>query len=209
VPAEISSSWAPEALKSQTVAVRSYARATRGGDLLDFYADPRDQAYGGASSETTATNKAVANTAGVVAVYDGKPIRASYHSSDGGYTEDSSYVFGRPVAYLKAVRDVDPQGRPFERLVNSPWTQWSGTLNPDGSAQLNIGSITGVRVLERSTSGRATKVKVRGTAGKKTISGEYNIGNALKTNGLKLADGSRYPAGTLPSARVSFGSGCG
>jgi stage II sporulation protein D len=141
VPAEISSSWAPEALKSQAVAVRSYARATRGGDLLDFYADPRDQAYGGASSETAATNKAVANTAGVVAVYDGKPIRASYHSSDGGYTEDSSYVFGRPVAYLKAVRDVDPQGRPFEKLVNSPWTQWSGTLNPDGSAQLNIGSI--------------------------------------------------------------------
>jgi stage II sporulation protein D len=209
VPAEISPTWAPEALKSQAVAARSYARATRGGDLFDFYADSRDQFYGGASSETAATNKAVADTAGVVAVYGGKPIRASYHSSAGGYTEGSFYAFGHPVAYLKAVRDVDSQGRSFERLVNSPWSQWSGTLNPDGSAQLNIGSITGVHVLERSPSRRATKVEVTGTAGKKTISGEYNIPNALKTNGLNLADGSSYPAGTLPSARVSFGSECG
>jgi len=208
VPTEMPSSWAPEALKSQAVAARSYAHATRGGDLFDFYADTRDQVYGGASSETAATNKAVADTAGVVAVYDGKPITAYFHSSDGGYTEDSAYVFG-PVAYLKAIRDVDSQGRSFETLVNSPWTHWSGTLNPDGSVQLNIGSITGVRVLERSPSGRATKVEVTGTAGKKTITGEYNIRNALKTNGLERADGSRYPAGTLPSARVSFGSECG
>jgi stage II sporulation protein D len=209
LPAEMPSSWAHEALKSQAVAARSYARVTRGGDLFDFYADTRGQVYGGVSSETTATNKAVADTAGVVALYNGKPIRAYYHSSSGGYTEDPSYAFGRPVAYLKAVRDVDPQGRSFEKGVNSPWTRWSGTLNPDGSAQLDIGSITGVRVLERSPSGRATKVEVRGTAGKKTISGEYTISNALKTNGLKRADGSSHPAGTLPSARVSFGSGCG
>jgi stage II sporulation protein D len=64
-------------------------------------------------------------------------------------------------------------------------------------------------VLGRSPSGRATKIKVTGTQGEKVISGEYDIRRNLKTTGLRLADGSVYPAGILPSARVSFfGAAC-
>lgn len=208
VPNEMPYNWAPAALESQAVAARSFAWSVRRGGLFDFYGDYRDQIYGGASSETAATNRAIAATARVYAVYGGNPIEAFFYSSDGGYTEDSSYVFG-PSPYLKAIRDVDSQGRSFERLADSPWTRWSGTIDPNGSSQLGIGTITGVRVLSRSPSGRATKVEVIGSQGKRTISGEYDIRFNLKTAGLVRADGSGYPASYLPSARVSFGSACG
>ncbi len=208
VPREMPSSWSAEALKSQAVAARSYARATRGGTAFDFYPDTRDQVYGGASAETTATNGAVSATARIHAVYGGKPITAFFHSSSGGYTEDSAYVFGASP-YLKAVRDVDGAGKPFEARANSPWTRWTGTVDPGGSPELGVGQITNVRVLERSPSGRATKVEVSGTKGSKVVSGEYGVRQRLKSTGLRRADGSSYPAGDLPSARVSFGAACG
>ena len=208
VPNEMPASWATEALKSQAVAARSYARATRGGSVFDFYADTRDQVYRGRSSETRATNRAVAATARVHAVYGGKAITAFFHSSAGGYTEDASYVFNS-TPYLKAVKDVDSSGRPFERRVSSSWLHWSGTLNANGSPELGVGSITRVRVLKRSPSGRVTRVEVTGTKGKTTISGEYDVRSHLESNGLRRTDGSSYSAGDLPSARVRFGSDCG
>lgn len=207
VPNEMPASWATHALRSQAVAARSYARATQRSGAFDFFDDTRDQVYGGRSSETRPTNRAVGDTARVYAVYGGKPITAFFHSSAGAYTEDSSYIFSASP-YLKAVKDVDGSGRPFERRVNSPWLRWSGTLDADGSRKLGVGSIKGVRVLSRSPSKRAMKIEVTGTKGKKTVSGQYDIRYALKTNGLKRADGSGYPPGTLPSARVWFGSAC-
>ena len=60
VPAEMPSAWAPEALKSQAVAARSYALATRQvGAPFDVYSDTRSQMYLGIASETPATNAAV------------------------------------------------------------------------------------------------------------------------------------------------------
>ena len=208
VPNEMPSLWAPEALKSQAVAARSYARATTRGGVFDFYADTRDQVYGGASSENRATNRATGATARVAAVYGGRAIKAFFYSSNGGYSEDSAYVFGSSP-YLKAVRDVDSARRSFEARVGSLWTRWSGTLNLYGSSKLGVGRIRGVRVLQRSPSGRATKVRVTGSTGTKTIYGEYNVRYDLQSNGLRRADGSSYAAGDLPSARVRFGSACG
>jgi hypothetical protein len=65
-----------------------------------------------------------------------------------------------------------------------------------------------VKVLERSPSGRATQVRITGTAGSTVVSGQNNIRFGLKSTGVARADGSSFAAGPLPSARVSFGSGC-
>ncbi len=211
VPNEMPSSWSQAALKSQAVVARSYAYASRGSANtsrpFDFYSDTRSQVYGGASSETTSTNQAVLETSRVIATHNGEAIVAFFYSSSGGYTEDASYVFS-PSPYLKAVRDVDAQGERFEARAGSPWLSWEGTLDPNGSQSLGVGSIQSARVLQRSPSGRSIRVEVSGSRGEKIVSGQYNVRSAFKTNGLVRADGSSYPAGSLPSARVSFGAAC-
>lgn len=203
---EMPASWPAEALKAQAVAVRSYVRASRKSGPYDLKSS--DMVYGGADSETAATDAAALATARVAAVYDSRPVKAFFSAANGGYVEDAAYVFGA-APYLKAFRDEDSSGRAYEARIRSPWTRWTGVLKSDGSPELGIGNITGVRVLERSPSGRATRVEVTGTGGKRTISGEYGVRYGLAHTGLRRADGSSYPAGDLPSARVSFGSACG
>ena len=210
VPQEMPFSWEAAALESQAIAARSYAEATRRSGAFDFYDDVRDQVYGGASSETAATNRAVLATAGKAAVYGGEPITAFFHSSSGGHTESSANVFGGAKPYLKAVRDVDRAGRAYEgrAYANSPWMSWRGEIAPNGSPQFGVGSIRQIEVLDRSPSGRVMKIRVKGTEGAKTVSGQQEIRFGLKSTGISRADGSTRPGGALPSARVSFGSGC-
>ncbi|MBA2440860.1 MAG: SpoIID/LytB domain-containing protein [Rubrobacter sp.] len=211
VPREMPSSWAMEALKSQAVAARSFARATQRNGAFDFFADTRDQVYGGASAETRRTNVAVRDTARIHAVTDGRPITAFFHSSNGRHTEDSRFVFGNAVSYLKALRDVDGAGRPFEGRArgNSPWINWSGSIDPNGSPGFGVGSIRSIRVLNRTSSGRVTRIEVRGSRGETIVRGQQDIRFGLQSTGIRRADGSNVPGGPLPSARLSFGNACG
>ena len=108
VPAEMPSSWAFEAHKAQAIAARSYAlanlgkRAQYGYDLKDT---PEDQAYNGASGETSDTNAAVDDTKGIVLTYDNKVISAYYSASAGGQTNTNSW--GSSLPYLRSVPSFD------------------------------------------------------------------------------------------------------
>ena len=110
VPSEMPSKWSYEALKAQAIAARSYAianrgkRASRGYDLKDT---PEDQAYGGASSETYSTNKAVIETKGIVVTYNKKIIPAYYSASAGGHTVNSGKVWNKDLPYLRSVPSFD------------------------------------------------------------------------------------------------------
>src|SRR5581483_12118660 len=67
VPSEMPATWAPEALKAQAVAARSYALATRAvGAPFDVYNDTRSQMYLGVAHEAPATTAAVNATKGQV-----------------------------------------------------------------------------------------------------------------------------------------------
>lgn len=110
VPSEMPSSWNYEAHKAQAIAARSYAlanlgkRASCGFDLKDT---PEDQAYGGASAESARTNKAVAETNGIVLIYDLKIIPAYYSASAGGQTTNSGDIWNRNLPYLQSVPSFD------------------------------------------------------------------------------------------------------
>ncbi len=110
VPSEMPSKWNIEALKAQAIAARSYAianrgkRASRGYDLKDT---PEDQAYGGASSETAATNRAVAETKGIVVTYNKKIIPAYYSASAGGHTINSGEIWNKDLPFLRSVPSFD------------------------------------------------------------------------------------------------------
>ncbi len=109
VPAEMGPRAFPslEALKAQAVAARTYAVAHlddhpgEGYDLCDSQAC---QVYGGVGAEHPLSDRAVLETAGEVATWQGRPIDAMYHSTCAGHTEDAGALFpDRAAPYLKGV----------------------------------------------------------------------------------------------------------
>jgi stage II sporulation protein D len=109
VPVEMGPSQFPEldALKAQAVAARTYAVAHLGDhedEGWDLCATPACQAYYGRSAEHPLSNRAVGETADLIAVFDGQPIDAMYTSTCGGHTEDAAVLFeDRTQPYLRGV----------------------------------------------------------------------------------------------------------
>jgi stage II sporulation protein D len=117
VPAEMPASWAPEALKAQAIAARSYALATRNvAAPYDVYPDTRSQMYLGISAESPATTAAVSATKGQVLLFDGKVATTYFSSTSGGRTESSLDWIGTPLPYLVSVPD------PYDTI--SPYHDW-------------------------------------------------------------------------------------
>lgn len=110
VPSEMPPKWNMEAHKAQAIAARSYALANlnkRGSKGYDLKDTPHDQAYGGASSETPQTTRAVLSTRGEVLTYDNKIIPAYYHASSGGKTNSAGEVWMKDLPYIQSVNGYD------------------------------------------------------------------------------------------------------
>jgi stage II sporulation protein D len=169
VPNEMPPEWPADALRAQAVAARSYGLATRVTGLFDQYDDARSQVYGGLSSETSATNQAVSDTAGKVVKSGGKIATTFYFSSSGGRTEniEHSFVGSEPKPYLKSVRD------PYEDA--SPYHRWKETFTQtEIEAKLGDlvqGSLQSIEVTQRGRSPRIVEARIVGSAGSTAVSG--------------------------------------
>src|SRR5690606_13518226 len=92
--------------KAQAVAARTYALANKDGFAVqgfDVKPDVWSQVYKGVSIETKMGTQAVRETAGMVAMHNGKPIMAYYTSTCGGRTEHGENIFDEGAPYLKGV----------------------------------------------------------------------------------------------------------
>jgi stage II sporulation protein D len=123
--------------------------------------------YGGLDAESKEVVGATRATHGQYLAFRGSPILAVYHSAAGGMTASAEEVWGRPVPYLVSVE--------VEHEEESPDTYWRaafpGTtlgraLAPVG---VRVGPVREVRVAERSASGRAYRVRIRGDAGEAVL----------------------------------------
>jgi stage II sporulation protein D len=102
-----------EALKAQAIAARTYAIRNRGQYMaqgFDLLPTTRSQVYRGLTSEQPLSTRAVNETRGMVATYDGQAINALYTSTCGGRTEDAANIFNEAVPYLRA-RECSVEGR--------------------------------------------------------------------------------------------------
>ena len=123
VPTEMPHEWPAEALKAQAVAARTYATfhiIHGGGAIYDVDDTVLYQAYTGNSDRTSATDRAVEETASTVMLYDGKIIQAYFSADAGGYTEDASHVWPTPAPYCAAKPEIYPDA-PVEHAVWGPW----------------------------------------------------------------------------------------
>lgn len=94
-----------EALKAQAIAARTYAFANlgkRSKDDFDLLDTVSDQVYGGRDGEQSLTDRAIQETAGQVATFQGRPIQALFMANCGGHTIDNTFVFGGDQGYLSA-----------------------------------------------------------------------------------------------------------
>lgn len=157
VPNELPMRYGLEAVKAQAIAARNYAIRPRENPwhTFDICDSQLCQVYFGSQTETPDSNRAIAGTQGMVALYDGKPILALFSSSHGGYAEDYSNAFSDPltkqypappIPYLSGGPDVpisgdldlrteagarkfwtDPNMQSFD--VDSPYYRWNKGWN--------------------------------------------------------------------------------
>ena len=132
------------------------------------------QVYGGVDAEALTVNAAVDATAGLVIRYGGLLVDAPYFSSCGGRTAKPTEVWheARDEPYLPGVEDMNPAtGRPYCDI--SPRATWTADfdesaltnivmrhLRADGAQNPTAGSVTGLKVDERSASGRVSSMQV-------------------------------------------------
>jgi SpoIID/LytB domain protein len=192
VPRESPASWGSvgggrgmEALKSQSVAARSYAlgslpRSPSGASTCDttacqVYGGVFEQFYGGSlkALESASTNAAVQATSGrVMRAANGRIARTEFSSSTGGYTAGGAFP---------AVLDAG------DSIASNPNHTWTTTFPlSDVAARLGTGTIRTIKVTGRNghgaEGGRATTVTVTTTTGQTTSF----TGNDVRTRlGLK------------------------
>ncbi len=163
VPAEMSSSWEPDALEAQAVATRSYALAGhKPGAPYDVSVS--GQAYSGIATETPQGNAAVDATNGQVLTYDGKVATTVYSSSTGGWTQSASDAWGGGAPYLVSVKD------PYDTV--SPWHNWSvAVTGKDLATALGLSGKPVDATVSRNGSRRAAQLDVTTPSGSATPSG--------------------------------------
>jgi stage II sporulation protein D len=166
LPGEMPSTFKLEALKAQAVAARTYAWANRGRDQSSGY-DLCDrvhcQLYCGASGENVSCSKAVSETAGLIMIYDGRPVQSQYCADCGGKTQDGG------LPYLVSVIDSPDGGPDYCEHKGHAWSKkWS--LGDFGKV-LGFNDLSSIKVSEKDCSGRASEVALNAGAGPATTTG--------------------------------------
>lgn len=192
VPAEMPTSWAPDAVRAQSVAARSYgvrlrSRARQSGyDLCDTTAC---QVYRGVGVETPRGNAAVKATAGVVLTYRGGLALTQFASSNGGHSAQGDHP------YLAPKRD------PYDGAVRSQ--AWSRTVTAAQIAQRwpGVGTVQRIQVTSRDGAGawggRVRSVAIHGSRATIAVSGStFQSRFGLKSR-LFTISGATTPATTV------------
>lgn len=169
---EMSYTWPIEALKAQAVCARNYvlsnSRAHRAYGF-DACTTQHCQVYGGVESEHENTRRAVNETKGVLATYEGKVVSLYFSATSGGQTADVEDVWGTPYGYLKSVPDT------YENPEKASRYKWTFNFTRSEiekkleNAGVNIGVLTDITMDSVSRSGRVTKMTFHGSSGTHTV----------------------------------------
>ena len=216
------------AVEAQSVAARTYAVAHLGGHSeagFDLFGSVEDQVYGGLAAERHESTLAVRRTAGKILVFEGRPIRAYYHSTCGGHTAAIEEVLDRdPAPYLQSVPDQRPDGSDY--CSASPRYQWSvvwsrgefdqvsraGLAAHFGTPASDFGAVESLDIVGRTASSRVRDVAFRG-AGLEFVLSRLDIRRVLAHDGriLNSTDFSVVdrPDGLVEVRGRGYGHGAG
>jgi SpoIID/LytB domain protein len=190
VPHEIGAGSPAAALQAQAILARTWALANSHRFGIDGYhlcSDTQCQVYSDPRHAGTGVRQAIRATAGQVLQWQGQPISAVYHASNGGVMASAPEAWAMaPAPYLQAKPDGDQSwqqrvalpltdAQAVRRLVQGgggaygaghPLFRWSRTYT---AAQLqqalagrSIGAVDAVSVQQRGPSGRVLTLRISG-----------------------------------------------
>ena len=172
-------SWPTQGLRVLMVAARTYVLSViaRGKHARDGYDicpyGSCCQAFNEQIDPAKRPNTvaAVNATAGEIITYGGQPIIAAYSSCCGGYTAGTDEAWGgNPVPYLSPVPDdACAADEDHDWQVTMTWEELQAKLN--ANADTAVGTLYGLDILSRWTSGRVKQIRIDGSAGSRTVSG--------------------------------------
>jgi stage II sporulation protein D len=173
VKAEAGDKMPLEMLKAQAIVARTYAAYHRRLNAAKPYhvvAGTANQQYVGRVSADSPAWTAVRETDGQVLLWEGNLFPAFYHTDSGGHTEDPRVVFAASnMPALKPVRVEFPSQSPHHAWsLDVGLSELAAALRRGG---ISVGTITALRVLERSVSLRVSRIAVEGTRGNATLRG--------------------------------------
>lgn len=187
VAAEMPASFAPEALKAQAIAARTYVirkilsggcSSMKGADVCSksnhcqaFSTEEqrRSRWKGDYDTYTAKLRQAVDATAGEILTYNDEPILMLYHASSYGYTEDVEKVYSQALPYLRSVSSPEEAVDKVTTREEYSRAYFAKAVNAAyPKAGLQAAKLqTQVAVVSRYDSGRVKSVRV----GSVTISG--------------------------------------
>lgn len=167
---EIHNDWPEEAIKAQAILARTF--------VMEFLTDKTSK-YEGADVSTDikeaqawnqeevndVLNKAVQDTSGMVAVYDGQFIKAWFHSHAGGKTATAKEGLNYKDEEPNYIQSVDSPDSPEAPEEDAQWTaeftkqQIIQAVNQTGK---NTSNIEDIQVGEKGPSGRAITFSIGG-----------------------------------------------
>jgi peptidoglycan hydrolase-like amidase/Flp pilus assembly protein TadD len=235
LPSEMPASWPLEALKAQAVAARTESLAKAGrhnAEGFDVCDEVHCQAYGGLKAERNNTNRAVAETRGLVLWRKGRPFPAVYSAQCGGSTQSYQEAWGYDLP-VPGVPDLG-RGAPKVRFPLGPrdlkgWVE----EGPDAYCRLpglkgyrqfrwltrvtakdlearerlkDLGPLRSVRVLARSSAGWVRRVRFVGEKGERDFTGDSVRGilGGIRSN-LVWLEPWRSPEGRLEEVWIHGG----
>lgn len=214
-----------EALKAQAVAARTYTLANLGRRKalgFDLYSTVSDQVYHGYSAEWSVADRAIAETRGIIITYQGKPIAAQYSSTCSGETESIEDAWGgRPIPYLRSVRDRDPGSGDF--CSHSPVYTWRVEWNKKTLENILATRLPGldprkagefalhdIDIKKRSPTGRVQLLEIKSNHGTTTLRGG-RIRSALRrpVRGQPMLRSTKFDLKFRQNTVVAEGGGYG
>lgn len=221
VAGEMKPGWPLNAYAAQAIIARTFTMEflARGGTRklhnTDISTDEKEaQAYNSANISPT-IRRAVKMTKGLVLTYKNRYVKGWYSASCGGrtaYAKEGLAYKGPEPPYISSVKCPEEKRIPDDELY------WRTTLTSSEISealkklnQPDLGSIKSMKIVKRSKSQRATKIKFTGDKGSAEVDGadfRINLGPE-KLRSIWISDEIKNEAGKITVKGRGFGHGVG
>lgn len=188
------------------------------------------------AGEDPRTRKAVKKTAGEMLFHGKNVITTYYYSTSWGCSATTEEVWGGgedTECYPRRLQITEESSKTtrltkldlsdeklFQSFMtdslcdtydgDSGWYRWRVMVSAEElGARMGIGKVKKIQVLQRGKSGLLGKIRVVGTNGRRTITGQQDIREKLMVSGslVEKKDGSRTELSMLPSAAFLIQAG--